>query len=165
MYGIHSDSILTEPKPLINLMFQLHTNLEEGASSVLFDSAIIPNNPEVLGLNGSTTIFLNSICGSIHLIAGGLPIASYIEQNIPNPFGGGASSTTLPFDVGNDNTVITIRLLDPTGREVLRPVDHVAFAQGRYQVTIDASTLHSGIYFYEFQAAGQPTQMLKMAVE
>jgi hypothetical protein len=165
VYGLHSDSMLTEPKALINLIFQLHTNLEEGASSILFDSAVIPNNPEVLASNASTTIFLDSICGTIHLLEGGLPIASYIEQNIPNPFGVGASGTTLPFNVADDNTIVTIRLLDPTGREVLRPVDHIAFARGRFQVSIDASSLHTGIYFYEFQAEGQPMQMLKMSVE
>jgi hypothetical protein len=32
-------------------------------------------------------------------------------------------------------------------------------------VTIDGTTLKEGIYFYEFQADGQPMQMLKMAVE
>ncbi len=165
-YDISSDTgVLTTPGALLNLMFQLQMNLPEGASTPLTPLDTIPNNPEVVVSDEPTTIFLDSICGTIHLIDGAEPIASFIEQNIPNPLGAGASSTTLPFDVGSNNTIITIRLLDPTGREVLRPVDRQAFAQGRYQVTIDASSLHSGIYFYEFQADGQPPQMLKMSVE
>ena len=165
-YDISSDTgILTQPGTLLNLMFQLQPNLPEGASSPLLGFDTIPNNPEVIASNAATTIFLDSICGTIHLLTGGLPIASFIEQNIPNPFGAGAWSTTVPFNVADDNTIVTIRLLDPTGREVLRPVDHIAFAQGRYQITIDGSSLHTGIYFYEFQTNGNPPQMLKMSVE
>ncbi len=165
-YDISSTTdTLSKTGALLTFMFQLHTNLEEGASSPLLDTAIVPNNAEILPTDESTTIFLDSVCGTIHLLGGGLPIASFIEQNIPNPTAVGGSGTTLPFNIGNDNTIVTIRLLDPTGREVLRPVDHQAFAQGRYQIAIDGSTLRSGIYFYEFQAEGQPVQMLKMAVE
>ncbi len=165
-YDIYSDSSeFTTPGSLINLMFQLHTNLQEGASSPLLGFDTIPGNQEVIASDASTTIFLDSICGTIHLLDGGEPIANFIEQNVPNPFGIGSSSTTLPFSVDADNTIVTIRLLDPTGREVLRPIDHQAFAQGRYETTIDATSLTPGIYFYEFQANGEPPQMLKMAKE
>jgi hypothetical protein len=167
-YDVYSDSSeFTNLGSLVTVLFQMHTNLQEGASSLLLGFDTLPANPEAFATPSpaSATIYLDSICGTIHLLDGGQPIASFIEQNIPNPFGAGSSGTTLPFDVGNDNSIITIRLLDPTGREVLRPVDHVPFARGRYQVTVDASSLHSGIYFYEFQADGQPVQMLKMAVE
>ncbi len=165
IYGLHSDSVLTNPKPLITLSFQLHTNLQEGASSPLIAYDTLPSTQEAVATEASTTIFLDSICGTIHLLAGSQPIASFIEQNVPNPVGGATTSTTVPFNIGDDNTIVTIRLLDPTGREALRPVDHIPFARGRYQITIDGGTLHSGIYFYEFQAEGQPVQMLKMAVE
>ncbi len=156
---------LSQMGTLFTFMLQLHNNLQEGATSPLIGYDTIPGTNEIVVPQSSTTVVLDSICGTIHLLDGGQPIASFIEQNIPNPFGAGSSGTTLPFDVGNDNSIITIRLLDPTGREVLRPVDHVPFARGRYQVTVDAGSLHSGIYFYEFQADGQPVQMLKMAVE
>jgi hypothetical protein len=167
-YDISSaDSVLTKTGTLLNIMFQMHQNLQEGTSSQLFGFDTIVGTQEAIATPtpASTTIFLDSICGTIHLLDGGQPIASYIEQNIPNPVGSGGTSTTVPFNVGDDNTIVSIRLLDPTGREVLRPVDHLPFACGRYQITIDATSLPAGIYFYEFQANGQTPQMLKMAVE
>jgi hypothetical protein len=164
-YDIFSDSVLTQPKPLINFIFQLQSNLEEGASTPVVDSVTLPGITEAYAPTESTTIFLDSVCGTVHLLAGGLPIANYIEQNIPNPFGGVSPVTTLTFNVDADNTIVTIRLLDPTGREMLRPVDRQPFARGTFQTTIDATTLPAGIYFYEFQANGEPPQMRKMSVE
>ncbi|HEX5317433.1 MAG TPA: hypothetical protein VFX22_12360, partial [Candidatus Kapabacteria bacterium] len=156
---------LSKAGTLLNFAFKLHSNLTDGASSPLIGYDTLPGTYEAIATQAQTSIFLDSNCGTIHLLAGGAPIASFIQQNSPNPFGASSGSTALPFDVGADNTIVTIRLLDPTGREILRPIDHQSFARGRYSVTIGANALSSGIYFYEFRAGDAPPQMKKMAVE
>jgi len=165
-YDISSTTdTLSKPGTLLNFVFKLHLDLTDGASSPLLGMDTLPDTYEAIATEAKSSIFLDSNCGTIHLLAGGLPIASFIRQNTPNPFGAIASTTTLPFDIGEDNTIVTIRLLDPTGREVMRPVDNQSFARGRYEVTIDANTLNPGIYFYEFRAGGAEPQIGKMAVE
>jgi len=166
-YDISSTTdTLSKTGTLLNFMLKLNSDLTDGASSPLIGYDTLPDTYEAIATEAQSSIFLDSNCGTIHLITGGLPIASFIRQNTPNPFGASGSATTaLPFDIGTDNTIVTIRMLDPTGREVLRPVDHQSFARGRYSVTIDASTLAAGIYFYEFQSGGGEPQMGKMVVE
>ncbi len=162
-YSLSSTSeVLSKPGTLLTFQLALHPNLQDGASSPLIANDTLPNTHEAIAVPTRTTIFLDSNCGTIHLEAGGAPIANFIRQNTPNPF---SISTTLPFTVGDDNTMVTIRILDPTGREVLRPIDHQTFARGRYDVTVPAHALAAGIYFYEFDAGDAPPQMGKMAVE
>jgi hypothetical protein len=156
---------LSKSGTLLNFMLKLHPDLQDGASSPLIGIDTLPDTREALASSARSSIFLDSNCGTIHLLSGGLPSASFIRQNTPNPFGASKPATTVPFDVGTDNTIVTIRLLDPTGREVLRPVDQQSFARGRYEVTIDANALSPGIYFYEFRAGDLTPQMKKMVVE
>jgi len=109
-------------------------------------------------------IIVEGACGTIP-ISSGEASASFISQNTPNPFGGSASATNLPFDIGADGTVVTISILNATGEEVLKPVDHVAYARGRYTVTVRSQDLGSGAYFYRFQVDGMKPQVKKMVVE
>ncbi len=164
-FKLASDSLLTHPKPLLNFTFQFHLDLSDGASTPFISLDTLPDTKEAVVTDARTTIFLDSTCGTIHLISDAPPIANFVRQNSPNPFGIVSATTTVPFDVGTDNTMVTIRILDPTGREILRPVDAQAFQRGRYEVSIDANTLHPGVYFYEFRAGTDEPQMLKMVVE
>jgi hypothetical protein len=110
-------------------------------------------------------ITVESQCGNIP-VSYGDATASFISQNTPNPFGGsGASVTTLPFDIGADGSVVTIRVLNAAGAEVFKPVDHVVYSIGRYVVPVRASDVGSGAFFYEFHVEGMKPQMLKMTVE
>jgi hypothetical protein len=88
-------------------------------------------------------------------------------QNMPNPFGSksGNNETQIPFDIGFDNTPVTIRILDVSGHEVLRPIDNILFSQGRYTAKVNASSLGSnGTYFYEFRAGDAKPVFKKMVV-
>ena len=156
---------LSSAGTLLNFTLQLNSDLSDGASTPLIALDTLPDTYEAIASEGQSSIFLDSNCGTIHLLDGSNPIANFIGQNSPNPFGGDARQTMLPFSVDADNTAITIQIFDATGREVLRPIDHVPFAQGRYTLPVNASSLSAGIYFYEFRANGEPPQMKKMAVE
>ncbi len=170
-YDIYSTTnTLSKAGTLLSFVLQLHANLKDGASSPLVANDTIPKTSEVFANTAHTSVFLDSSCGTIHLLSDGEPIANYIQQNTPNPFGAvstghGQPSTALPFAIGADNTIVTIRILDATGREILRPVDRQPFARGRYQEVINAAALSPGIYFYEFRAGDDPPQLGKMAVE
>jgi len=62
---------------------------------------------------------------------------------MPNPFGAstGNNETQIPFDIGADNTAVTIRILDVSGKEIARPIDNQIFGQGRYTTTVSSSSL------------------------
>jgi hypothetical protein len=66
-----------------------------------------------------------------------------LGQNYPNPFN---PSTIINYQIPNDGQV-TLKVYDVLGREVKTLVNE--FKQvGRYSVTLDASSLATGVYFY-----------------
>lgn len=78
------------------------------------------------------------------------PLALALEANFPNPFG---SSTTVRFAIPKAGDV-RIAVYDVLGREVMRLVDEPRDA-GRYEVTLDARSLATGVYLYRIQAGGK----------
>lgn len=67
-----------------------------------------------------------------------------LSQNYPNPFN---PTTAIPFSIPARTLGRTsLRVYDVLGREVATLVDEVK-APGRYQVTWDASTFSSGLYY------------------
>lgn len=87
------------------------------------------------------------------LVAGGLesmtsaPKEFALLQNYPNPFN---PSTTIKYNLPIDAHV-TLKLYDVLGRKVLTLVDEQAKG-GYHSVTLDGSSLSSGVYFYRMQA-------------
>lgn len=79
-----------------------------------------------------------------------------LGQNYPNPFN---PSTTIRYSLSMNCRVI-LRLYDMLGREVRLLKDEYLPA-GEYSVTIDATQLTSGIYFYRLQA-GEFVETKKM---
>ena len=76
-----------------------------------------------------------------------LPKAFKLSQNYPNPFN---PTTVIQYEVPRQSKVV-IKLYDMLGKEVLTMVNKEQSA-GRYSLTLDASRLASGIYFYNMQA-------------
>jgi hypothetical protein len=76
-----------------------------------------------------------------------IPQEFNLEQNYPNPFN---PSTKISWQspVGSHQT---LKIYDLLGREVLTLFDEYKSA-GNYEITFDASSLTSGIYFYRLQA-------------
>lgn len=76
----------------------------------------------------------------------GLPVVYALEQNYPNPFN---PSTKINFSIP-ENGVVTLKVFDILGKEVMTLVDEVMPAS-HHTVEFDASMLSSGIYFYRIQ--------------
>lgn len=89
-----------------------------------------------------------------------------LDQNYPNPAGLSAGITTIRFHVpdgairNNPNRQLAIRVFDALGREV-RTVASGEYDPGSYSVSLDVSTLSSGVYFYRLiTPAGNLTRRL-----
>ena len=78
-----------------------------------------------------------------------LPSVFALEQNYPNPFN---PSTSIQFSLPVDAQV-TIGVYNLVGEKVAE-VASGNFAAGSHKVTFNASTLTSGIYFYQLDATG-----------
>jgi hypothetical protein len=72
-----------------------------------------------------------------------------LEQNHPNPF---HPTTTIAFSLPEAGRVRLV-LLDVSGAAVLRALDR-ALPSGTHRITLDATGLPAGIYFYRLEAAG-----------
>ncbi|MEO8446514.1 MAG: T9SS type A sorting domain-containing protein [bacterium] len=79
----------------------------------------------------------------------GVPASFAVSQNYPNPFN---PSTKINYDLPVDAKV-SVRLFDMSGKEVLNLVNE-AQTSGFYTISVNASGLSSGIYFYRVSAEG-----------
>jgi len=78
-----------------------------------------------------------------------LPKAYALDQNYPNPFN---PSTVISYQLPVSGDV-SLKVFNVLGREVATLVDQRVSA-GQHQVSFDASTLSSGMYFYTLQTDG-----------
>ena len=76
-----------------------------------------------------------------------LPTSFGLSQNHPNPFN---PSTVIEFTV-SEQRYVSLRLYNALGQEVRTLVSEVR-APGRYAVTLDATGLGSGTYFYRMES-------------
>jgi len=88
-----------------------------------------------------------------------LPSEFRLLQNYPNPFN---PTTSIRYSVLN-STYVNLTVYDILGREVAMLVNEEKYP-GTYTVTLDASGLSSGIYFYRL-TAGQYTETKKMILQ
>ncbi len=76
-----------------------------------------------------------------------MPIEYSLFQNYPNPFN---PSTKITYSVASLSNV-SLKVYDILGREVVTLVNEEKPA-GRYEVNFNASSLASGVYFYQIKA-------------
>jgi hypothetical protein len=76
-----------------------------------------------------------------------VPFRFALEQNYPNPFN---PSTMISYQILASGHV-TLKVYDVLGREVGTLVDEV-MRPGKYEATLDAGSLSSGVYFYRLRA-------------
>ncbi|GAB5407647.1 MAG: hypothetical protein BalsKO_00120 [Balneolaceae bacterium] len=81
---------------------------------------------------------------------GDQPNVFALEQNYPNPFN---PSTTISYSVENAGPV-SVSVYNVMGQKVAELVNATKTA-GSYSVTWDASSVSSGMYFYQLTAGGQ----------
>ncbi|MBN1482796.1 T9SS C-terminal target domain-containing protein, partial [candidate division KSB1 bacterium] len=86
-----------------------------------------------------------------------IPATFELAQNYPNPFN---PTTAIHYSLAKSGHV-TLTVFDVLGREVERLVDTFESA-GDYHITLDASHLQSGVYFYKLQVGSDYSSMKKM---
>ena len=86
----------------------------------------------------------------------GLPTDYSITQNYPNPFN---PSTTISYALPKEE-MVTIRVYDILG-QVVKTLVNQSQSAGTHNVTFNANSLTTGIYFYSIQA-GNFNQVKKM---
>ena len=86
------------------------------------------------------------------------PLKFSLSQNYPNPFN---PSTVITYNLPS-GTHVTVTLYDVLGRIVRTLVDERQGA-GTHSVSLNASTLSSGVYFYKLKA-GNSVEVKKMMV-
>ena len=79
-----------------------------------------------------------------------LPSSISLEQNYPNPFN---PVTTIKYTLDKPGKV-SIKIYDITGRLVSELVNE-SKASGNYEVSWDAASVSSGVYFYRLEALGE----------
>ena len=75
-----------------------------------------------------------------------LPLEYQLVQNYPNPFN---PSTTIKYSVPSAGTV-QLKVYDVLGNEVTNLLNEYKQA-GSYNIEWDASSLQSGVYFYQLR--------------
>jgi len=84
------------------------------------------------------------------------PIEYSLSQNYPNPFN---PSTTIAYSILKDG-LVTLKVYDVLGKEVVTLVNEVQSA-GTRNITFDASSLSSGVYYYQL-VSGEFTSTKKL---
>lgn len=122
----------------------------------------IPNLVEyydVIGDVGAFWVGFDGTSGKVYFDRGGnitrisknettIPENYYLGQNYPNPFN---PLTKFDFFIP-ENTFVTIKIYDMTGREVSTILNNQMQA-GNYTVSINATYLSSGVYFYSLKTS------------
>ena len=68
-----------------------------------------------------------------------------MEQNYPNPFN---PSTTIEFSIAKSSN-ISLEIYSVTGELINSLIKNESYNSGTYKITLDASKLSSGTYFYK----------------
>jgi len=87
-----------------------------------------------------------------------LPTEFSLEQNYPNPFN---PATTIKYDI-KERTNVELKVFDILGREIITLVNEEKTA-GAYSVEFNATSLPSGVYFYQL-SAGNFVETKKMVL-
>jgi|WetSurMetagenome_2_1015567.scaffolds.fasta_scaffold02875_3 hypothetical protein len=150
-----------------DLVFDENLNLYGviGIASELNDFiSINPNNGSgtIIGSVGMKNIlglaYLGSSPTSVENNADNFPSEYELFQNYPNPFN---PSTKIEFRIA-ELGLITLKVYDVLGNELMTLVNEQKQA-GNYEVEFNASSLTSGVYFYQLKS-GNLTQTKKMVL-
>ena len=74
-----------------------------------------------------------------------IPNVFQLEQNYPNPFN---PTTTIRYSL-QENSVVTLTIFDVLGREVAILLANQQMQSGEHEIEFDATSLSSGVYFYQ----------------
>jgi hypothetical protein len=120
-----------------NYAYKVKAVDNEALSSVLSDKRDISGYEDPCSEEGD----------KINNLSGNIP-KEYNIFNYPNPFN---PSTEIKFSLPKEE-VVTIKVYNLLGKEVISLINHVYKEAGNYSVIFDGSNLASGVYFYTIEA-------------
>jgi len=106
----------------------------------------------------SVNFALNRITIGIRQLEGAVPSDYMLYQNYPNPFN---PATNIRYQIAN-NKLVTLKIYDLLGKEIATLVNEKQ-SIGVYEVTFDAGSLTSGVYFYKL-TVGDFVETRKMLI-
>uniref|UniRef100_UPI00114C87B5 T9SS type A sorting domain-containing protein n=1 Tax=Rhodohalobacter halophilus TaxID=1812810 RepID=UPI00114C87B5 len=116
----------------------------QGSPSIQLNRFSVANGREIHSIDN---VFISlDETGNITQPISFIPERTELLPNYPNPFN---PSTTIQYKLSNDSNV-TVDIYNSIGRRVATLVNQEQNA-GEYNVTFDASSFSSGIYFYRLQ--------------
>lgn len=135
--------------------FQSLTTVEHSITGLYFDSSgqlYILTKEHLLKFNPETEELINllDLPTKNEESVFEIPTTINLHQNYPNPFN---PSTVISYQLAVDRFV-QLKVFDALGREVAVLEDGLKLA-GNHSVTFEASSLSSGIYFYQIEVDGQ----------
>lgn len=120
-------------------------NLQNTAGGTMYSVAIVPGS---VGFTCGTSGYIWKNV-NLPLVSGvenqtELPMKYELSQNYPNPFN---PTTTIKFALPKAG-VVTIKLYDVAGREVMRLINNQHMNAGYQTQLFNGASLSSGVYFY-----------------
>jgi photosystem II stability/assembly factor-like uncharacterized protein len=103
----------------------------------------IPQNGNIDSVN----FYLNRVSVGIHQISSNVPNEFKLFQNYPNPFN---PTTNIKYQISN-SSFVSLKVYDILGKEIITLVNEKQIP-GFYEVSFNANSLASGIYFYRLSA-------------
>lgn len=109
-----------------------------------FQNVYVTGKRDSSGFDSYTTIKYSQPVTAIEPISNNIPDTYRLHQNYPNPFN---PVTNIKFEILKSSQT-ELKVYDVLGREVLILIQENLKA-GKYEISFNASTLSSGIYFYK----------------
>ncbi len=155
MIALHSSSASSETFPIqieanaypVMLRWNVDENVKVRYSIETSDEDGQNNRSVTMKGNGSMTISSATTNVRLHISENVLPTEFALKQNYPNPFN---PSTFISYDLPVDASV-RLTVFDVLGKEVASIVNQEQEA-GAYDVSFNAMSLASGVYFYQLTA-------------
>lgn len=118
-------------------------SLENTSSSTLYNLFLTPLAGYTVG-SGSSIHRNDALPTGTGNNLAEVPTQFELSQNYPNPFN---PVTTIRFALPKA-AIVTMKVYDMLGREVIRAINNVGYNAGWNSFTFDGSKLASGVYFY-----------------
>lgn len=116
-------------------------------SATLYAPSVTLRNLVFVVQGGKMYLLSETTAVDVELEDTPIPIKYSLSQNYPNPFN---PSTRIAYQISKISFV-TLKVYDVLGNEIVTLVNEEK-QTGKYKVEFDASSIPSGIYFYQLKA-------------